>query len=613
MFENSKVIFSRHLLLTLICTVSLPMLLLTGLLGVHATTTEAAPAQALVLLPGSVPSQVMEAQLIGRHVDMPGSEGQLTIGVVLQVNHQDEMTDLLQSLYDPNSPLFHHWLATGEFDARFGPTAAQMVSVQAFLRQSGLRLLPQEAGPFLVEAAGTFSQVESAFHIAINDYRMPNGATFYANSTDVQVPANLEGTVAGVVGLSDVAVASPEIQRSSAVQQPRYGAGPQGSGLVPSQIAGIYDATSVYNRLHDEGQGETLGLFELSDYKHSDIPVFERQFGLPDVTITNIKVAGGAKNDKGADEVEPDIEMQIALSSKATRFLVYNAPNTNLGDTAEYFKIAYDNLADTISTSWGLCEPQSPSILIQSENVSFEQMAMQGQSMFAASGDDGAFDCSAKSKGGLQVDDPASQPYMTAAGGTSFAGTFDPGKNLNPHYPTGDEHVWNSGCNPQGCEAGASGGGNSRIWARPNFQSGPGVDEPGYSKSGLWCQQQAGVPCREVPDVSVDADPHSGYATYCTDPGDSFCNSSPPWTPFGGTSASSPVWASIVALMDSYQHERLGLFSAFAYQYDTPNGYQHQFHDITQGDNGHYPAGSDYDMTTGIGSPDIYFLVKSGT
>ncbi len=252
--------------------------------------------------------------------------------------------------------------------------------------------------------------------------------------------------------------------------------------------------------------------------------------------------------------------------------------------------MAEDDTANSISTSWGSCESMASSQVIMSEAQSFKIMALQGQSMFAASGDNGAFGCLGldHSKGKLQVDDPASQPYVTAVGGTSLSGA-DPGPNPNPPYPSGKETAWNNNCTSKTCyypNGSGGGGGNSTLWKQPAYQTGPGVNEKKYSKSGSWCKQPSGTFCREAPDVSLNADPASGYAVYCTDSGDSNCLPSG-WLVLGGTSASAPLWAAIAALADSYLlgHGKpaLGFANPYLYQLNATMGYSYVFHDIAQG------------------------------
>ena len=223
----------------------------------------------------------------------------------------------------------------------------------------------------------------------------------------------------------------------------------------------------------------------------------------------------------------------------------------------------------------------------------------------------------------LQIADPNDNPYILAVGGTSFEtpnGTvlFDPGQNLHPTYPGNqDEKVWITyPCNTKSCPGGGSSGGVSRMLAEGDYifdNNGnplPGVYETGYSQTGSYCGQQPGVLCRENPDVSLDADPNTGYAIYCTDTGGGCAPPYPKWFPIGGTSCSSPVWAGISALYDNYHHGRQGLFNYIVFPYDSVAGYASQFHDITGYNNGYYPAGQFYDMSTGIGTPDVFNLVN---
>ena len=168
------------------------------------------------------------------------------------------------------------------------------------------------------------------------------------------------------------------------------------------------------------------------------------------------------------------------MAPKVKQLLVYEAPNTELGALSEYFQMARDNRADAISTSWGIvCEFFVNSQITLAENQIFLQMAFQGQSIFAASGDAGAYGCSRvgfvpPSGQELQIGDPNNQPYITAVGGTSFRqpnqGTvnFDPGTNSHPTYPgTSKEGTWLEACTTASCEG--SGGGVSRVWAEPDY------------------------------------------------------------------------------------------------------------------------------------------------
>jgi subtilase family serine protease len=607
-------------------------------------------ASAYTALSRSYTTPPSGSKLKSRHA----SSAQLSISMLLQPRNETQLTNLMTTLYNPSSSQYHQWLTPAQFNAQFAPTSAQIAQAQSFLQSAGLKV-GSSPTPFLVNAIGTTSQVETAFHTTISDYAAPKGQAFFQNDSAVQVPTSLNTVVSGVVGLSNIAHSHPYYITTRAAAKnlgkavPNYGAGPGGSGLVPSQIASLYDSTNVY-KLGNRGQGSgaTLAVFELSGYTPSDITTYEHQFFGPteNVPLVDINVDGGpltpkcpsgdqcTPNDYSGDiEVEADIEMQIAIAPKISRILVYNAPNDAQGITAidEYFKIAQDNAADAISSSWGLCEPDAGFAQARSEFFAFAQMALQGQSVFSASGDTGAYDCLRGSGStNLSVDDPSSQPFVTAVGGTSFE-TFDPGTNLHPTYPQGVESVWNVQdlCNgtSTGLAAcsllGAGGGGVSTFWGQPFYQHGPGVTSS-LSQKSPYCQVALpGQYCREIPDVSANADEFTPYAEYCT--GSASTNSTcatfsstlhpPGWFGIGGTSLSSPLWSGIIALWDSVNGFRFGLANVGLYAlFRTHDSYTRYYHDITgqnqaENNNGYFPTTPYYDVATGIGTPRISGIV----
>jgi kumamolisin len=602
-------------------------------------------ANAYVDVSGTYSSAPTGAHLLGQ----TQSSSQMTVTIVLKSRNEAQLTSLLTNLYAPGNAEYHQWLGQGEFNARFAPTSAQIAQVTGYLKGQGLTI-GSTPSPFLVRASGTAAQIQNAFRTKIDNYVAANGQHFYRNDASAQVPTDLSGLVQSVSGLTNTAsehthiITTKQAAKNTGRAVPKYGAGPNGSGLVPSQVASLYGATDVY-KLGSRGQGKgtTLAVFELSGYTASDVSHYEHQFfgKGENVPLVNINVDGGpitpvcptgdtcnpAGDYSGDVEVEADLEQQIALAPKVDRILVYNAPNDATGITTvnEYFKIASDDLADAISASWGLCEQDVTLPTAQAESVAFMQMAAQGQSMFAAAGDDGAVDClqdGTSNVNDIAVDDPGSQPYVTSVGGTSF-GSYDPGKNLHPTYPKGIESVWNdldycTSANPTSCaEFGAGGGGVSRFWPRPSYQKGPGVTNA-YSQKGPYCSQAAaGQYCREVPDVSANADEFTPYAEYCT--GDPTTNSScavdPGWFGIGGTSLSSPVWSAIIGVWDSVHEARFGNANFGLYQLYQSN-YGKYFHDITgknqtDNNNGLYPTTPDYDLATGIGSPRISNIAES--
>jgi subtilase family serine protease len=430
----------------------------------------------------------------------------------------------------------------------------------------------------------------------------------------------------------------------------------------------IYDAPNVGPR--GKGAGVTEAVFELTGYLASDIDTWARHFYGSGYTapLVNRIVDGGpldpqcpagdtcpaAWNGYASDlEANLDIEQELTTAPDLRHLIVYNAPNDETGQTEldEYTAMASDDTAATISSSFSNCEDAVTAAYVQSENVVFEQMALQGQSMFADDADNGAYGCiDVDGSDNPDVQDPSAQPWVTSVGGTSLE-SFNPGTNPHPAYPQGIETVWNTDnlcssqpagpsndnqggyfwCTRAVSQAGAGGGGPSQWWGRPFYQRGPGVSSQ-YSTYGNGSTQcalaSAGAPCRETPDISADADIFTGPADYCHGPANtnSWCNSllasqpDPGWFEVGGTSLSTPMWASITADRDSYTGSRTGNINPLLYLlFNTAPG--RYFHDITgigpaqqaATSNGLFPTTPGYDMATGIGTPDMTALItRSG-
>jgi subtilase family serine protease len=603
------------------------------------------------------------------------SSSRMSVEVVLTPRNQSQLDSLLADVYDAKSANYHRWLGQGEFESRFAPDPAQIAAVTDYLRESGLDI-EESSSPFLLRVSGPSYMIEKTFKTSIHTYQNRKGITYYSNASEVQMPEGLASAVFGVVGLSSTVrsrahhvrparqtappVASCETPYPTAAEifdavnngasfPFGYGGGPQCMGLTPSQTNSIYGAPNLGAAA--KGAGVNLAVFELSAYQQSDIKVWTEQFYGPGFKppLVDITVDGGPlapicpagdecppefEGYAGDVEVAADIEMSLEISPSAKHILVYNAPNDNTGQTVldEYARIAKDNTADVISTSWGNCENDAGAALVQAENLIFEKMALQGQSMFGFSGDTGAFGC-IRGSGTTIVNqaDPSSQPWVTSVGGTSFE-SFNPDTNPFPDYPAGVETVWNVDdlCNQRAneggspglfwcAETGAGGGGSSQFWGRPSYQSGPGITNnfTTYGNGTTHCALAAkGKPCREVPDVSANADEYTGYSVYCTGTAalpNSECAFPPFWFAIGGTSLSSPLWSAIIANHDSLYHTRIGNANPLLYElYNRdPNGY---FNDITgihqsTNNNGLFPTTPGYDLATGIGTPKMGALI----
>ena len=659
-------------------TVAIMGLAITAFTGTLASAGAATPA------PGASLGYVALANSVPKTTDdvtSSYSSSKMQIEVAVAPRDEAGLNTMLAALYDKNSPSYHHWLSTGQFDARYAPTPAARTAVAKYLSSSGLSLV-QSGSPYLVRATGSSAQIQRTFHTTLNSFKNPQGTKYFANTTPVYMPSSLAGASLGVIGLTNTVRNGQSLHRfRNTLRRPAkassttscetgyptlqqlfgladgtnfpsgYGAGPGCSGLTPSQDNSLYGAPSLGAR--GKGKGVDLAVFELSAYQHSDIATWAHQFYGPGYNppLVDVNVDGGPLNVQcpagdmcppqfegysGDIEVDADIETQLAIAPAVSHLIVYNAPNDFTGQTEldEYTAIAKANVADSISSSWGTCENDITSGYAQAENVIFRQMAAQGQSLFSASGDTGAFDC-IRSDGttNVNVNDPTAQPWVTGVGGTSFE-NFNPGTNPHPRYPRAGEAVWNpyNLCSNAGPSAandnhdgfswcaltGAAGGGSSQYWGMPSYQKGRGIINSGttYGNGTTQCSlAKTGTPCREVPDISANADEFTPYAEYCTGNANtpfSVCaqfsggQPVPGWFGIGGTSLSSPLVSAIIADRDSLHGNRTGNINPTLYrEYRiAPNLF---FHDVTGAghiakNNGLYPTVPGYDLATGIGT-----------
>jgi DNA-binding beta-propeller fold protein YncE len=524
----------------------------------------------------------------------------LQLDVVLAPKDPSMLASFIDELYDPTSAEYDHFLAPGHFGPMFGAAESTIDNVSATLSSLGLRPGQVSTNDLRIPVSTTVVAAESAFGVHIYRYRLPSGRVAYANSAAPEVPASIVSKITDIIGLSDVTQVMPTlvkaeqpVDEATAVSTRRaLTAGPTPCAAASSvkdaftanQLADAYGFSAGAYAAGNLGSGVTVALFELEPFSASDISAYETCYGIF-TSVHTVRVDGGAGTGAGVGEAALDIEDVAGLAPDA-KLDVYEAPNTEKGAFDDYQKIAENDTAQVVTTSWAGCEPFEGSSQVDSLEPLFEEMATNGQSVVASAGDSGSEACwdGDAASDELAVLDPASDPYVTGIGGTS----------LDAVGPPPIETVWNESARL----AGAGGGGISEFWQMPTWQTTLGVNS---DSSGTPCGAPAGSYCREVPDVSADADPYSGYAIYYDGR----------WVGVGGTSAAAPLWAAFVALADEGCSAPAGFLNPALY---THAG---DLNDITSGDNdltytgytgGLYPATTGYDMASGLGTPTAALL-----
>lgn len=600
-----------------------------------AASALAAPAPARVRV-GSAPAIAASA----RHIGGVASATHMHVTVVLKVREAEALKTYAREVSTPGSRLYHVFLSPTQFAARFGATSSQVQAVRASMRSHGLELGQVPANRLSIPVSGTAAQIERAFSLSFERRALSRGKVAVVANAAPAFDSGVAGDVQGVLGLSSVSSPQPQLIRShvrpalgtrvAARALPRVAPGaaspcPTAQAAAASQhaytadqIASAYHFTDLYAG-GAEGQGQTIAIYELEPYDPSDIAAYESCYGISP-SLTNVVVDGGAGSGGGAGEAALDIENTMGLAPKA-HYLVYEGPNSNQdspgsGPYDTLSAIVSQDRAHVISISWGECEQLQGSGNISAENSLYEEAAAQGQSVVSATGDEGSEDCNATNNipdPEQAVDDPGSQPFVTGVGGTT----------MNAGGPPPSETVWNHGGNATGlfaAQGGAGGGGVSHAWSMPGYQldAAKTLHVIGTGSAGSPCANNSGW-CRQVPDVSANADPATGYIIYWNGSGQD-PTSPQGWQSIGGTSAAAPVWAALIADADSSTacHGSAIGFANPALYAAAGTAYGSYFNDITAGNNdytgtngGLYPAGAGYDMASGLGSPSAGSLAAA--
>jgi kumamolisin len=510
-------------------------------------------------LTGHVPLEVKNATATFKsHANM-----NLNVQIIMPLANQSQLSSLLQDLYDPKSPGFHHWLTPAQFTQQFAPSAIDSTLVQEYLNKEGISVTGLSANGAVLNVTGAVSAFEHAFGLQINNYQGSDGTLFFAPDAEPMIPAVLAGKILAVGGLDDLPKYMAHRQQYPMNALPKaIGTGP-GGYLAPNDVKTAYNLNSVTAT----GSGQSVALFELDGYSSKDITAYESKFGLPSVPLQNVLVDGfsGTPNygsNGGADEVTLDIELVTAFAPGSSSILVYEAPNTNAAWIAEWTKISADDKAKVVSCSWG--EPELDSPTLSFDNEIFAQMAAQGQAVFVAAGDSGAFDAGGKT---LAVDEPASQPFATAVGISKLT------INSSGAYSSETASVY-------------GGGGVSAYWSIPSYQ----VTLAAQAVKAAMVSTKM----RNLPDVVLTADASTPYAFYI--------NGS--WAGYYGSSIASPIWASFISRVNQGLgiNGPVGSVNSVLYQLAQSSSYADDFHDITTGNNGYYPAEPGFDDATGLGS-----------
>jgi len=614
-----------------------------GLLAVGVVAGLALPATGAVAAPhgtqanSQTPTPVRDGSAHDLGAYNPAQTIRLAIG--LRPPHMAAEQRFLQAIQDKHSPLFHKYLPAAAWAARFGPSAAAQNAVVAWARGAGLAVTHVYPNRLVVDLAGPVGRIEKALGVQINTYRLGT-KTFFSNSHDPVLPRSLSGIVESVEGLSSLQTMFPASPTVHEPASPAYVPGPvaangphmtaNGSraklraalrasrgarGASVYITSGAYDPTDIYSSqaydysaLYNQGHccnplgnpgnspaQSTIAIATFGSQQISDMTGFHNQYPYLAYNVQEVYIDGTPSccDAEGTMDMEWSTAMSNSFGSYQDTSKVYVYDGANFNDatfTDMYNQMVSDNLARVFSTSWSCTEFYGCSSgEMSTRDAIFSEMAGQGWTLVAASGDRGAYDdCSH-----LAVSFPASDPNVVGAGGTELSLSFGPAFN--------SEVAWSGG--PDGCGSndGGSGGGCSSEFSPPSYQS----------------NQPCGSGSRAVPDISLNADWFHTPQNYYF--GGALSGN-------GGTSIVAPELAGFFAQEDSYllaEGNICGSGSSACAPFGNANyplyetgldGAPHDpYYDTTSGCNTNdigpgYCAGTGYDLVTGWGSANMLQL-----
>ncbi len=580
-------------------------------------------------LAGNTHPMVQGARDIGP-VDPSLPMPRITIHLAMTTAQRADLERLLQAQQTRGSREYHKWLTPEEYASRFGLSNSDIQKITSWLENLGFSNIEVARSRNAVSFSGTAAQVQAAFQTPIHQYEA-NGEQHFANASDPVLPKPLSGVIEGIRGLNDFRP-KPRLIRSRGSVQPHFTSNISGNHfLVPDDFATIYDVQPLYGSGVD-GAGQKIAIAGQSDIALKDIEAFRSAAGLAP-NNPQVILDGADPGTNSGDESEADLDIEWAGGVARNASIIY--VNSKNAFTSATYAVT-NNVAPVLVLTYGNCESTLGGVELNSLNSTFKQANAQGITVVVASGDDGAADCDepndpkspavSTASHGLAVDFPASSPYVTAVGGTEFndcAGNYWNSTNngsagsVLSYIP---EVGWNDSSSPAvpcGSAAGvlsASGGGKSSFESKPSWQQGTGVPNDGF---------------RDVPDLALAASPqHDGYLV-CSggDCVNGFRNTDTTLDVIGGTSATVPTFAGIVALLNQKMGSSQGNINQTLYNLASFS--TNAFHDITSGNNQvackagspdcpaalvmGYTAGPGYDQVTGLGSVDADNLVNEWT
>jgi len=524
----------------------------------------AAPAR--TKLTGNRPAWAASAQRMGS----VASNQQIDFQVFLNWRDSATLDSFARAVSNPRSAQYRQYLTPAQFRARFSPAQGDVDALSSWLKSQGMQVTGTPANRHWTNARGTAGEISQAFGTSLGLYRY-RGSQYRSPDGDLSAPSSVAGLVAAVTGLEDADVATPRAAPpvafvnappcstswadTLASDQPMAFGSTQPyapCGYTPAQLQGAYGTAGAISRGLD-GSGQTVGIVDAyaAGTIEQDANRYSADHGLPSVNLSQVWATPNLDNKSGADashcagpagwygEETLDVEAVHAMAPKAN--IVYSGGLNCSGPSllAAVTTILDGGLAQIVSNSYGDLGEGATAKEVAAEDAAYKQAAVQGIGLYFSSGDDGD---ETDNLPAASADFPASDPWVTAVGGTSLAVGPENNYLFETGWGTGKSTLTDGAWTPDppGAFLYGGGGGTSKLFGQPNYQV--GVVPASLSGSGASAM-------RVVPDVAAVGDPNTGMLVGETQ---TFPKHSVAYGTYriGGTSLSSPLFAGIMALAD---------------------------------------------------------------
>ncbi|HTW81682.1 MAG TPA: protease pro-enzyme activation domain-containing protein, partial [Terracidiphilus sp.] len=493
----------------------------------------------------------------------------LKLAIMLPLRNQAALTQLLSDLHNPQSPSYLRYLSVEQFTGQFGPTQADVDAVVRFAQANGMKVTRTTVNRMVVDVKASVASIEKAFHVTMGVYQdTKENRTFYA--VDREPTAALSVQLWHIAGLDDYSPPQPMLRYApkGAVRTEQTGSGPDGQFLGSDMRAAYYGGTAL------TGAGQVIGIFGLN-FNMSDVEAYFSTIGQPfnpSVVITDSIDGYDTSCPSPCNDGEPiaDIVQSYSMAPGVDAVIEYEASN----DVDTFTQMATDDIAKQLSASVGWL-PADPT----SDEPIFMEFAAQGQNLFVASDDSGAWSPTNPAYY------PSDDPYITSVGGTQLT-TNGAGGAWASEVSWGFAPGITMAC---GSPGGSGGGYSTNGFAIPTYQQLSGVINSSNAGSST---------LRNGPDVSADADCNSWWCA------EGSCQGG-----LGGTSLSTPRWAGFMALVNEQAANAnapsAGFVNPVLYSIGASSNYDSNFHDIA--------SGGEYNSTSCTASTSAFNCLTSGT